>query len=129
MADKEQVAVLKQGPRIWNEWRSTHPLAHPDLASAALCGLDLVNVNLGEADLRDADLRGSVLKGANLAHANLAGAYFFKTVLDGADLAEANLSGARFLSCPQLVTALHWESALRDFDLACGAPLPRTRTP
>jgi uncharacterized protein YjbI with pentapeptide repeats len=124
MADKEQVAILRQGANAWNEWRTAHALACPDLAHAPLCGLDLVNVDFSGADLRDADLRGTVLKRARLVGANLAGAYLFKTVLDGADVSGANFVGARFLSCPQLVAALHWESTLRDVDLAWGAPIP-----
>jgi uncharacterized protein YjbI with pentapeptide repeats len=129
MADKEQVAMLKQGASAWNEWRAAHALARPELSQAPLCGLDLVDANLAEADLRNADLRGTVLKGASLARADLGGAYFFKAVLDGADLSGANLLGARFLSGPQLVAARNWQSAFRDPDLACGAPIPTRVAP
>jgi uncharacterized protein YjbI with pentapeptide repeats len=126
MADKAEVAMLKQGTSAWNEWRATHALTRLDLANARLCGLDLVEANLAGADLRNADLRGTVLSRANLVDANLAGADFFKAVLDGADLSGANLVGAQFLICPQLVAARNWQSALRDLDLACGAPIPRS---
>jgi uncharacterized protein YjbI with pentapeptide repeats len=89
-----------------------------------LRGLDLAKANLAGADCRKADFRGTILSGATLTDANLAGANFFKSVLDAADLAGANLIGAQFLNCAQLKTARNWQSAFRDPDLACGAPVP-----
>jgi uncharacterized protein YjbI with pentapeptide repeats len=64
------------------------------------------------------------LSGANLSGAHLDGANFFKAVLDGADLAGAFLNGAQFLNCAQLVITRNWQSAFRDDELACGAPIP-----
>ena len=124
MADKAHVALLRQGVEAWNQWRTQHPGTRPDLSSAHLYGLDLVEVDLSGADLRHADLRGTVLSKAWLAGADLSGADFFRTILDGADLRDANLRGARFLGCPQLVAARNWQSCHRDHELACGAPLP-----
>jgi uncharacterized protein YjbI with pentapeptide repeats len=93
-----------------------------------LRGLDLTMANLAGADCRKADFRGTILSGATLTDANFAGANFFKSVLDDADLAGANLVGAQFLNCAQLKTTRNWQSAFRDRDLACGAPVPaRTR--
>jgi uncharacterized protein YjbI with pentapeptide repeats len=126
MADKAQLAILKHGVTGWNEWRAAHTDVRPDLANAGLCGLDLANANLAGADLHKADLRGASLNGAALAGADLGGADFFKATLDGADLAGANLIGARFLNCGQLAAARNWQSAVRDADLACGAPIPAT---
>ncbi len=99
------------------------------LANASLRGLDLARANLAGADCRGADLRGANLGGATLTDANLAGANFFKSVLDAADLAGANLIGARFLNCAQLETTRNWQSAFRDPDLACGAPVPMIADP
>jgi hypothetical protein len=48
----------------------------------------------------------------------------FKAVLDGADLAGAFLHDAQFLNCAQLVVTRNWQSAFRDDDLGCGAPIP-----
>ena len=124
MADKAQLAVLKHGVTGWNEWRAAHADTRPGLANAGLCGLDLANANLADADLQNADLRGASLNGAALTGADLGGADFFKATLDGADLAGANLVGARFLNCGQLAAARNWQSAFRDLDLACGAPVP-----
>ena len=79
-------------------------------------------------DLRQSDLRGADLNGANLKSANLEGANLFKAQIDGADLTEANLRGVRFFNCPQLESALNWQSAYRDEDLACGAAIPQPLT-
>ena len=122
MADETHLATLKQGVDAWNAWRLAQTGTRIDLANASLRGLDLSKIDLARADLRKADLRGTVLSGATLVDADLAGANFFKAVLDGADLAGANLIGAQFLNCAQLTTALNWQSALRDPELACGAP-------
>ena len=124
MADKTQLALLKSDVSAWNGWRATHAELRPDLSEAHLYGLDLIGVNLADADLRKADLRGTNLSGAILTGAHLEGADCFRAVLDGADLGGANLVGARFLSCLQLVAAVNWQSAYRDLDLACGAPIP-----
>jgi uncharacterized protein YjbI with pentapeptide repeats len=124
MADDTHLAVLKQGADAWNEWRAAHADTPPDLSDASLRGLDLAKVDLPGADLCKADLRGTNLSGAVLVGANLAGANLFKAVLDGADLSGASLIGARFLNCAQLVTTRNWQSASRDSDLACGAPIP-----
>jgi uncharacterized protein YjbI with pentapeptide repeats len=125
MGDKGHLAVLKHGVSGWNEWRAAHAGTRPELAQAVLYGLDLANANLAEADLRRADFRGANLTGATLAGADLAGADFFKAVLNDADLSGANLIGARSLNCWQLERARNWQSAFRDVDLACGAPIPR----
>lgn len=125
MVDKAQLAVLKQGVSDWNEWRAAHPDTRPDLSDAHLVGVDLVGANLAGADLRKADLRGSNLTDAVLADAHLEGANFFKAILDRADLSRANLLGAQFLRREQLIAAGNWQSSIRDYEMACGAPIPR----
>ncbi|MCI0429384.1 MAG: pentapeptide repeat-containing protein [Rhodospirillales bacterium] len=126
MADEAHLALLKQGVDAWNAWRAAHANTRPDLSDVSLRGLDLAKVDLPGADLCKADLRGTNFSGAVLIGANLAGANLFKAVLDGADLSGANLIGARFLNCAQLMTTRNWQSASRDSDLACGAPIPPT---
>lgn len=128
MANEELLTMLKRGAEAWNAWRADHGEAPLDLSGAALRALDLGGANLTDVDLRSADLRGTVLTKTSLAGACLQGANLFKAVLDGADLGNADLRGAQFLHCAQLQAALHWETALRDEDLACGAPIPRTGT-
>ena len=124
MANDTHLAVLKRDVAAWNEWRAAQPAMRPNLSSASLRGLDLAKVDLSGADLRQTDLRGTILSSAVLIDADLAGANFFKSILDGADLSGANLIGARFLNCAQLIAAPNWQSAVRDPELECGAPIP-----
>ena len=123
MPNEEHVAMLRMGAAAWNAWRAEHDEL-PDLSRAGLRGLDLSGFDLSRADLRDADLRGTNCSGANLAGAHLERANLFKAVLDAADLAGAFLHDAQFLNCAQLVVTRNWQSAFRDDELACGAPIP-----
>jgi uncharacterized protein YjbI with pentapeptide repeats len=123
MANDVHVAVLRRGAAAWSAWRAKHEEA-PDLARAALRGLDLTGFDLSRADLRGADLRGANCSDANLAGAHLEGANLFKAVLDGADLAGAFIYDAQFLNCAQLVVTRNWQSAFRDDALGCGASVP-----
>src|SRR5271166_2219198 len=123
MSNDEQLAALRRGAAAWNAWRAEHDEA-PDLSRAGLRGLDLSGFDLSHADLRDADLRGTNCSGANLAGAHFERANLFKAVFDGADLAGGVLYGAQFLNCAQLVVGRNWQSAFRDNDIACGAPIP-----
>ena len=124
MANNQQMDLLKQGTQAWNAWRVEQTGASVDLSGGALRGLDLAGADLSGADLSGADLRGANLSGANLKGANLNGANLFKAIIDGADLGEADLGDVQFLQCPQLQSALNWQSATRDQDLACGAAIP-----
>ena len=105
----EQVAILRQGARAWNEWRSSKSDSHFGLEGADFSGaevnLDRVNrkgarlaranfawasfreANFVEANLQEADLTQSSLVEADLSCANLDGASLRK-----ADLSRANLS-------------------------------------
>ena len=124
MANNQQMDLLKQGAQAWNAWRAEQTEAAIDLSGGALRGLDLEGADLSGADLKDADLRGANLSGANLQGAHLGGANLFKVLMEGADLGGADLRGVRFLQCPQLESALNWQSATRDEDLACGRAIP-----
>ena len=126
MPNDDHVAMLGRGAAAWNAWREEHHEL-PDLSRAGLRGLDLSGLDLSRADLRDADLRGTNCSGANLAGARLERANLFKAVLDGADLAGAFLHQAQFLNCAQLVVTRNWQSAFRDDELGCGAPIPSER--
>ena len=104
MADEQQLAVLNQGRRTWNDWRTDNDDAVVDLAHADLTGSQLRRVNLAEADLREAnlteanlsraDLRAANLTGANLSGANLTYADLLGANLSDSDLRKANLTGA-----------------------------------
>ena len=94
MADEELIKILKQGPHVWNEWRSKQ--------------LDLSGViRPPDTDLTGINLHGANLKGALLAKTNLSGAHLTSANLglanlNGADLRGANLSGAKNLTQMQL---------------------------
>jgi uncharacterized protein YjbI with pentapeptide repeats len=126
MPNDAHVALLKRGASVWNAWRAEHDEV-PDLSLAGLRGLDLTGFDLSRANLRGADLRGTNLCNADLSGAHLDGANLFKGVLDGADLAGAFLYGAQFLNCAQLIATRNWQSAFRDEELGCGAPIPERK--
>src|SRR5215467_9421358 len=123
MSNDDHIAIIRHGAATWNAWRAEQNVT-PDLSGAGLRGLDLRGFDLSRVDLRGADLRGTNLRGANLSDAHLDGANFFKAVLDDADLAGAFLNGAQFLNCAQLVATRNRQSAFRDDELACCAPIP-----
>src|SRR5437868_6176477 len=79
MANQEHLDNLKQGVKVWNQWRDEHPDIRPDLV-----GADLIDADLVDADLSFTNLTGARLTGANLIDANLTGAR-----LTGADFSRA----------------------------------------
>jgi hypothetical protein len=109
MANPEHLAILQQGPQVWNSWRKEHPDIVPDLGWADLRALDLSRVNFARAHLRAANLQDAILNSAilwkadlaeaqlhhiQLREANLRKANLFSANLTGADLRRANLTGA-----------------------------------
>jgi uncharacterized protein YjbI with pentapeptide repeats len=108
MADKEHLAILKQGVEEWNRWRKKNSTVIIDLREADFRGVNLRKAFFGlgtfdQADFSKADLRGASFRGAILTEtlfesANLSEADFRKSNdLKGANLKGANLKGA-FLS-------------------------------
>jgi hypothetical protein len=49
MADQQHLKRLKQGVRIWNQWRNEHPYGNLDLSEANLSRANLSGANLYEA--------------------------------------------------------------------------------
>jgi len=111
MANTEQLEILKQGVRAWNEWRVRNdPVV--DLSGASLPGIDLssldvythldldladvTDANLAKADLGGASLVNADLTGANLQGASLSGADLWGACLDDADLARTLLYDTDF---------------------------------
>lgn len=112
MANEEQLAILKQGVEVWNNWLEENTDIKVDLTGAflrksnlkyvKLSGVDLRYSNLSGAHLEMADLVGTDLREANLGkvyinQADLRGAYLFGANLRDAHLWEANLSGAHLI--------------------------------
>ena len=119
VANQEQLDILKQGYKIWNQWRDGNRSAEIDIREADLEQANLNNANLRSADLnlvslskadlsesnlceaslwkgnlRDTNLRNANLRNANLRDANLRDANLRDANLRGANLRGANLSGA-----------------------------------
>jgi uncharacterized protein YjbI with pentapeptide repeats len=104
MANEEQLAILKQGADVWNEWKYKHLDANFDLSGVDLSGVDLIDADLSLVNLTSANLSGSNLSNkdltsanlssANLNGANLRNAFLSSTRFNGADLRGADLTGA-----------------------------------
>lgn len=96
---------------------------------AILSGSRLICTTLVATDLQSADFSNSCLVEADLTRANLYEADFSAAnlggaILAGADVTHADFREARELTCEQLMSADNWETAHRDPELACGAPMP-----
>jgi hypothetical protein len=127
MADQDQLRILKQGVRAWNDWRDPTTATVIDLSGADLHKADLGGADLTEADLRKAvlfevNLSGARLSGANLTGARLSGANLTGARLTGADLTGANLAGADLrvadLHDADLRDASFQETAVSNVDLS-----------
>lgn len=87
MANPEHLRILKQGVKVWNQWRNEHPEIRPDLSYVNLANSDLTYV-----DLSDVDLTGAALYHVHLTDADLSRALLNDAILTGAYLLDANLS-------------------------------------
>jgi hypothetical protein len=95
MANPEHLSILKQGAKVWNEWRVVSDI-RPILSGANLFRANLIGADLHGATLTAADLSECKLSEANLRWANLREANFSKADLRRASLVGADLSGAIF---------------------------------
>jgi uncharacterized protein YjbI with pentapeptide repeats len=71
MAIAEQVALLKSGARVWNEWRQIHRSSQIDLSGSNFNEADLEGVDLHDAILDRIRLRWAYLRRANLSNASV----------------------------------------------------------
>ncbi|MEM6435015.1 MAG: toll/interleukin-1 receptor domain-containing protein [Cyanobacteria bacterium P01_D01_bin.115] len=156
MANEEQLALLRQGGKVWNEWRIDNPDKELDFSGADLSGIGLSRVDLyrvtlrhaalrrtdfSGADLYCADLRRADFSGADLHHADLRSADLRRAILRSADLSGADLSGADLsdadlrkanlrsadLSGATLRSSLLYETGFADVDLSKVKGLPACR--
>jgi TIR domain/Pentapeptide repeats (8 copies) len=97
MANEEHLARLKQGVKVWNQWRAAHPDIQPNLHGVDLSQADLRGANLQEAELADANLLQADLRGANLQGTGLRRADLREVELADANLLRANLQGANLI--------------------------------
>ena len=129
MANKKHFAKLKEGVKIWNQWRENNRNIKPDLNGANLEGVNLNGANLEGANLERANLRSANFELANLRSANLIG-----TNLELANLERANLRSSYLWSAKlkgvQLSGASLCFAKLKDVDLSnvnlCSAKLKDT---
>ncbi|MEL6399558.1 MAG: toll/interleukin-1 receptor domain-containing protein [Cyanobacteria bacterium J06626_4] len=146
MANEEQVALLRQGAEVWNQWRRDNPNEAIDLIDVDLSGADLIDVDLSGADFSDADLSFADLSGADLSFANLSFANLIDVDFSDADFSDADLSFANLsfanlsfanlsfanlsgadLSDADLSSAILGETVFADVDLSQVKELPACR--
>jgi hypothetical protein len=126
MANQEHLDILKQGVKVWNQWREIIPkgrldltganLVRSDLHGADLSGVNLsianlsssrlIEVNLKNANLSRANLSNADLSYANLSYADLSGAILLKADLFSATLIAVKLDGADFSHITMMATVL-----------------------
>ncbi len=89
MANPKYYDILMQGPKVWNEWRSTHPRIKPDLSTISLRGGNFNSINFSNTYLENSDLRDAKFIGANFQNA-----YLYNVDAREAHFDKANLSNA-----------------------------------
>lgn len=102
MANEEQLAILRQGVDVWNNWRKENPEVEIDLSKTSLKRTNLQraslhSANLSETDFSEASLAWADLSGANLFKANFYVADLYETDLRGANIIDAILVGAQLI--------------------------------
>ena len=97
MTSEEQLSLIKQGAKKWNQWREQNTGIKPDLSGADLREAQLQKIDLSNANMEKTKLQFSNLTGANLQNANLKKAKFQEANLQSANLKNANLSEAGML--------------------------------
>ncbi len=104
---QENLARLKDGVEVWNEWHQKQLSSLPHFAICAslemadLSGMDLRGANLDHTALLGANLQGADLSGASLRHADLRfanciGANFSNACLYAANGCRTELRGVNF---------------------------------
>jgi len=122
MANTHHLAILKRGPKAWNEWRETNPDVRPDLSNVDFAQKDLGFSEFGVASLHDinfskADLRSCSLRNALVDRSNLDGAYLVRADLCFATFEECSIRGAN-LRLTRLGSASFTHCDLSGSDLA-----------
>jgi uncharacterized protein YjbI with pentapeptide repeats len=98
MADQNQLDILNQGAKAWNEWRKSNKEIKIDLKSADLSFRDLAEVNLHEADIHKANFAGANLHRAFLVGVYASDANFEQCNLYNAIFSSSSSSGGNFKS-------------------------------
>jgi uncharacterized protein YjbI with pentapeptide repeats len=98
MADTEHLEILRQGVKVWNDWRK-QSMDIPDLSRALLGNADLIGGDFSGANLNEVNLQGALVGSANFHHAelrkaNLRDADLRESMLAWADLEQVFMAGA-----------------------------------
>src|SRR2546423_1340334 len=81
MADQKQLAILKQGPKAWNEWREKAAKIRFDLIRAYLSRTDFIGPNLTRAYLSGPALSRAVFHETIVSDADLSGCKGLESIL------------------------------------------------
>jgi uncharacterized protein YjbI with pentapeptide repeats len=111
----KHVALLEQGPSVWNAWRAKSN-AVPRLEDAQLDTLDLRGADLADVQMERASLRQAILEGVDLSRSILRESDLSGANLRGATLHHANLNGANLVGA-DLTGAGLWHAILREADV------------
>jgi hypothetical protein len=95
MANQEQLDILKQGVKVWNQWREEYPDIRPDLSNADLHEANLSIVEIWGDDLLSADLSEANLSRVTLVETNFAEATLTHCRIYGISAWNVELEGAK----------------------------------
>lgn len=98
MANSEQLEIIRQGAKVWNDWIKTiHKIDHERAKEVGIVPGSIALIDFAATvTLHDADLGGIDLSGADLSFVGLSRAKFFEANLSHAVLSGSDLSGADF---------------------------------
>jgi hypothetical protein len=108
MANPEHLSILKQGVKIWNEWRKINHDVIPDLCGICLDGIDLWEANLSYAKLCRTYGHSFYAIRANFSEADLSNVSFHNCRLNGSNFEKANLIDAGLYSCDCLFASFRY---------------------
>lgn len=117
MANKEHLAILRQGVEVWNQWREVNSRIRPDLSCGDFNDAVLNSVDLSNAYLVDSDFSGAHLSHTNLRNTNFSGANLIGANLTGADMSGVDLNDA-FIYGAQLGDTLLINATLYRADIS-----------
>ena len=116
MANKDHVAVAREGCAAIEAWRKKHSSLVLDLSGGNLAGVDLAKAPLNGVVLSDADLSSALLVDARLNKANMSQCKLGKADLRHADLSRANARKATLKEACLIGARLH-ETYLKSANL------------